>query len=215
MLVSLFSTNSRAYERDWIHVLLFFSSLFVCMGGMKNIQSSSIRKSEKERECDYYIAPSLSSPSAKWFVFIIILFVLWHSRVLWLKQLVFNIKYFFLLFFSLMLIVTIFFSLCFSSSSFPSNCFHFLSLLLPPITFIQRCADINFKNRIFADIDKVLQVAHSWRSSSGFKSFEQLIILLNILTIDTHTPFLSAAWNDTKNFDDDVNLTFLHCHDEL
>lgn len=113
-----FSTNSRAYERDWIHVLFFLHCMrYIYFGGNEE-HSKLEHKKEWEGESDYYIAPSLSTPSAKWFVFIIILFVLWHSRVLWLKQLVFNIKFFSLYyFFSLMLVVTIFFCLCFSSSS--------------------------------------------------------------------------------------------------
>lgn len=89
--------------------------------------SFRVRTRTSEWEEEYYnrIAPSLSLPSAKWFVFMIfLLFILWHSRVLWLKQLVFNINFFFFHYF-----LEIIF-LCLSSSSLPSNCFHFLLLII-------------------------------------------------------------------------------------
>lgn len=124
-----FSTNSRAYERDWIHVLFFPSLYAIYIFGGNEEHSKLEHKKEWEGESDYYIALSLSTPSAKWFVFIIILFVLWHSRVLWLKQLVFNIKFFSLLFFSLMPLLFII--------VIPIKLFSFfLSLLLHPINFL-------------------------------------------------------------------------------
>jgi hypothetical protein len=127
MLVSLFRLiRVRTREIEYMFFFLFsVCDIFFFSWGNEE-HSKLEHKKEWEGESDYYIAPSLSTPSAKWFVFIIILFVLWHSRVLWLKQLVFNIKFFSLYyFFSLMLVVTIFFCLCLFIIVIPIKLFSF------------------------------------------------------------------------------------------